>query len=203
MATLLARAAADTLWDGAYVSGNAVYRDVLRTARGLGRPWRRVAAGDSVAFDGVMVTVLAPDSSWLAGLARAGEVNEASVVLQLRFGRRRFLLTGDAEGGEEAWMVARYGASLASDVLKVGHHGSVTSTTPDFLDVVRPRVAVVSVGSGNRYGHPSQRVLQALDESGAYLLRTDDDGTIVVSTDGKDLEVRANGGRWRDVVRGR
>ena len=203
MATLLARAAADTIWDGAYVSGSAVYRDVLRTARGLGRPWRRVAAGDSVAFDGVMVTVLAPDSSWLAGLARAGEVNEASVVLQLRFGRRRFLLTGDAEGGEEAWMVARYGASLASDVLKVGHHGSVTSTTPDFLNLVRPRVALVSVGSGNRYGHPSQRVLQALDESGAYLLRTDDDGTIVVSTDGKDLEVRANGGRWRDVVRGR
>lgn len=197
VATLLARAGADTIWDGAYVSGSSVYREVLRTARALGRPWRRVAAGDSVSLDGAVVTVLAPDSAWLAALGDAGDANEASVVLQVRFGERRFLLTGDAEGLEEEWMVQRYGDGLASDVLKVGHHGSATSSTPGFLDMVRPRVALVSVGTGNSYGHPSQGVLQALDERGAHLLRTDDDGTIVVSTDGRDLEIRASGRRWK------
>lgn len=196
-ATLLARAGADTIWDGAYVSGSPVYRDVLRTARALGRPWRRVAAGDSISLDGAIVTVLAPDSAWLAGLGDGGDANEASVVLQVRFGERRFLLTGDAEGREEEWMVARYGDRLASDVLKVGHHGSATSSTPEFLDAVRPRVALISVGTGNSYGHPSQGVLQALDEREVHLLRTDDDGTIVVSTGGRDLEIQASGRRWR------
>lgn len=192
-ATLIARAGTDTVWDGAYVSGSGVYREVLRSARAHRRHWRRVAAGDSIRFDGVSVTVLAPDSAWLAGL---DDPNEASVVLQVTYGDVRFLLTGDAEAGEEGWLVARYGQALRADVLKVGHHGSATSSTPAFLDVVQPRVALVSVGAGNSYGHPAPGVLQALDERGIHLLRTDDDGTIVVSTDGLNLEVRADGRRW-------
>ena len=138
--------------------------------------------------------MLAPDSAWMAGLT---DPNEASVVLRLSYGAVRLLLMGDAEAGEEGWLLARYGDSLRADVLKVGHHGSSTSSTAPFLDAVRPDVALVSVGAGNSYHHPSQEVLQALDERGVHLLRTDDDGTIVVSTDGHDLEVRANGLRWR------
>ncbi len=194
VATLVDRAAPDTVWDGAYVSGSAVYRDVLRAVRTTGRAWRRVAAGDRALLDGVEVTVLAPDSAWMAGLT---DPNEASVVLRVSYGRVRMLLMGDAERGEEAWLVARYGDSLRADVLKVGHHGSSTSSTAPFLAAVHPAVALVSVGAGNSYHHPSQEVLQALDERGVHLLRTDDDGTIVVSTDGDDLEVRANGARWR------
>lgn len=192
-ATLIARAGADTIWDGAYVSGSGVYRAMLRSARDHRRAWRRVAAGDSVRLDGVTVSVLAPDSAWLAGL---DDPNEASVVLRVTYGARRFLLTGDAEAGEEGWLVTRYGDALRADVLKVAHHGSATSSTPAFLDAVQPRVALISVGAGNSYGHPSPRVLQALDARGVHLLRTDDDGTIVVSTDGTDLEVRADGARW-------
>lgn len=192
-ATLIARAGADTIWDGAYVSGSGVYRAVLRSARDHARPWRRVAAGDSVRFDGVSVEVLAPDSAWLAGL---DDPNEASVVLRVTYGQRRFLFTGDAEAGEEGWLVRRYGAALRADVLKLGHHGSATSSTAVFLDAVQPRVALLSVGVANSYGHPSPRVLQSLDERGVHLLRTDDDGTIVVSTDGSVLEVRADGRRW-------
>ncbi|HEX4933387.1 MAG TPA: MBL fold metallo-hydrolase, partial [Gemmatimonadaceae bacterium] len=175
-------------------------------ARAAARPWRSVAAGDTLHFDGVRVRVLAPDATWRAARATGddlatgrdpGDPNEASVVLQLEFGARRFLLAGDAEAGEERWLLARYGDGLRSDVLKVGHHGSATSSTPDFLDAVRPEVAVISVGAGNRYGHPSHDVLRSLDERGVHLLRTDDDGTIVVSTDGRDLEVRAGGRGWR------
>lgn len=193
-ATLIDRAGVDTVWDGAYVSPSAVYRDVLRSVRSHRRVWRRVASGDSIAFDGIGVRVLAPDSLWLAGLT---DPNEASVVLQLSFGSARMLLTGDAEHGEEDWLVSRYGDALRSDVLKVGHHGSSTSSTPSFLDAVQPRVALVSVGVGNSYGHPSHGVLRSLDERGVQLLRTDDDGTIVVSSNGTDLEIRAHGDQWR------
>lgn len=194
VSTLVDRASPDTVWDGAYVSGSSVYAEVLRAVRTHGRAWRRVAAGDSAAFDGATIRVLAPDSAWMAGLS---DPNEASVVLRISFGSVRMLLMGDAEGGEEGWLVARYGDSLRADVLKVGHHGSSTSSTASFLDAVRPDVALVSVGAGNSYRHPSQEVLQDLDERGVHLLRTDDDGTIVVSTDGTELEVRANGTRWR------
>lgn len=193
-ATLVARAAPDTIWDGAYVAGNDAYGDLLRAARQHRRPWRRVAAGDSVEFDGVSIAVLAPDSAWLAGLS---DPNEASVVLRVSYGGIRFLLTGDAESGEEDWLLRRYGDTLRADVLKVAHHGSRTSTTLPFLDAVRPRVALVSVGAGNSYGHPSPRVLQSLDARGIHLLRTDDDGTIVTSTNGADLEVRTDGRRWK------
>ncbi|MEP7380078.1 MAG: DNA internalization-related competence protein ComEC/Rec2 [Gemmatimonadota bacterium] len=193
VATLIDRAAPDTVWDGAYVSGSAVYRGVLESVRAHRRAWRHVAAGDSISFDNVAVRVLAPDSAWMAGLDNP---NEASVVLQLSYGAVRVLLMGDAEAREERWLLTRYGDGLRSDILKVGHHGSSTSSTPDFLNAVRPRVALVSVGTGNSYHHPSREVLQALDERGVHLLRTDDDGTIVVSTDGHDLEVRANDERW-------
>ncbi|MCC6928583.1 MAG: DNA internalization-related competence protein ComEC/Rec2 [Gemmatimonadaceae bacterium] len=207
-ASVLSRSGADTVWDGAYVSANPSYRDLLREARRRARAWRRVAAGDSIVFDGVVVRVLAPEAAWIATLDAArggssgGDPNEASVVLQVELGARRFLLTGDAEAGEEAWLLARYGEALRSDVLKVGHHGSNTSSTPAFLDAVHPRVALVSVGAGNRYGHPADHVLQSLDERGVHLLRTDDDGTIVVSTDGSDLEVRSGASRWRDASAG-
>ena len=194
VATLVDRAGPDTVWDGAYVSGSTIYRDVLQAVRTSRSAWRRVAAGDRAELDGVEVRVLAPDSAWMAGLT---DPNEASVVLRLSYGAVRLLLMGDAEAGEEGWLLARYGDSLRADVLKVGHHGSSTSSTAPFLDAVRPDVALVSVGAGNSYHHPSQEVLQALDERGVHLLRTDDDGTIVVSTDGHDLEVRANGLRWR------
>ncbi len=81
-------------------------------------------------------------------------------------------------------------------MLKVGHHGSRTSTTPRFLAAVRPRLALVSVGAHNAYRHPSPEVMHALHDSGAQVLRTDRAGTIVVRTDGRHLEVEARDERW-------
>ena len=103
---------------------------------------------------------------------------------------------GDAERPEEDWLVARYGDSLRADVLKVGHHGSSTSSSAEFLDAVRPRIALVSVGVGNSYGHPSAAVMATLAGRGAQVLRTDRLGTIVVRTDGRRLLVDANGESW-------
>ena len=106
--------------------------------------------------------MLAPDSVWAASLTDA---NLASTVLVARVGAVRFLFTGDAEGPEEDWLLARDPAALAADVLKVGHHGSSTSTTAPFLAAVHPRLALVSVGAHNAYGHPDAAVMQALHAS--------------------------------------
>jgi competence protein ComEC len=122
-------------------------------------------------------------------------------VASVRFGRVRFLLVGDAEAEEERWLLARDPSALRADVLKVGPHGSATSTTSEFLAAVAPRVALVSVGANNVYGHPSMEVMRALREAGADVLRTDRLGAVVVHTDGDVVSVAARGERWRVPAR--
>ena len=193
-ATLLARAGIDTVWDGAFVSTSSAYRDVLRATQSHHAAWRRVVAGDSISFDGVRIDVLAPRRGWVDSLTNP---NEASVILRLRYGDASLLLMGDAESGEEAWLVETYGSALRSDILKVGHHGSSTSSSDVLLGLVQPRVGIISVGTGNTYGHPTSSVLRKLDSLGIQVLRTDDDGTIVVSTDGRWIDVSVEGAHWR------
>ena len=179
--------------DPGYVGTTPAYRDALGEAARARIPWQRVRPGDSLRVDEVTLTALAPESTWVAGLSDA---NLASTVLMARVGSIRFLFTGDAEGPEEEWLLSRDPGALAADVLKVGHHGSRTSTTPRFLGAVRPRLALVSVGAHNAYGHPSPEIMQALRDSGVQVLRTDRVGTIVVSTDGRHLAVEARDERW-------
>lgn len=179
--------------DGGFVHTASSYADVITSARARRTPWRLVRAGDSLEVDGVRLRVLAPDS---AAAANAAGANEASVVLTAEYRGVRVLLTGDAERAEEAGLVARFAERLPAHILKVGHHGSATSSTAAFLDAVRPRVALVSVGAGNRYGHPSDDVLRALHARGAHVARTDDDGTVVVTTDGRTIQVATEEGRW-------
>ena len=180
--------------DAAFVAGSQEYRDLLRTADATGTRWQRVRPGEEVDIDGLIVDFLAPDSAWTASLR---DPNEASTVVRVRYGAVRFLLTGDAEAGEEAWLVEHAGDHLAADVLKTGHHGSSTSSTAAFLDAVAPRVALVSVGAANTYGHPSRDVMQRLVERGTTVLRTDQLGSVVVRTNGATLEVEAAGARWK------
>ena len=112
--------------------------------------------------DGVTLDILAPTPLEAQAEAETnGAANNASVVARLRYGRTAFLFTGDAEGDEEADLAAN-GLSLGCDVLKTGHHGSRTSTTPAFLARAHPREAIISVGRHNLYGHPSGDVLARL-----------------------------------------
>jgi competence protein ComEC len=179
--------------DAAFAGGSESYRQSLTVASALRVPWSRVHAGDSLSIDGIGVTFLAPDSAWTA---RLHDPNLASTVVLVQYGKVRFLLTGDAEAPEEAWLVAHARAELHADVLKVGHHGSSTSSSSEFLDAVRPRVALVSVGAGNSYGHPSESVMHDLLDRGATVLRTDQLGTIIVRTDGHFLRIAAGGRDW-------
>lgn len=181
------------LRDAAFVERSATYRSVLREAAELGTRWQRVRPGEVVDLDGVSIEFLAPDSAWTTQL---GDPNEASTVVRVRYGSVRMLLMGDAEHGEESWLLEHARGALRADVLKVGHHGSRTSSTQPFLDAVAPRVALVSVGAANLYGHPNPEVMQRLSDLGATVLRTDQLGTIVLHTDGTTLSVEAAGHRW-------
>ena len=115
--------------------------------------------------------------------------NDNSFVIRIAFGARSVLFVGDAEHGAEADLLAANAGSLRADVLKVGHHGSRTSTTRAFLDAVDPEIAIISCGVRNRFGHPAPSTLSTLSASRARTYRTDHDGSVTVTTDGRSLDV--------------
>lgn len=195
-ASVLAALRPRAYWDAAFAGGSDAYGLSLAVARQRGISWHRVHPGDSVLIDGVTLKFLAPDSVWMVGLR---DPNLASTIAVVRFGVVRFLLVGDAERPEEDWLLEQHWDELRADVLKVGHHGSSTSSSDAFLAAVHPEVAVISVGAGNKYGHPSSDVLRALSRVGAEVVRTDQAGTVIVRTDGSRLEIEAGGDKWQVV----
>lgn len=124
----------------------------------------------------------------LAPLDEYKDVNDMSIVIKAVFGDASVMLSGDAEKYSEADIVEKWSAeALDSDLLKVGHHGSETSTTDAFLEKVSPTIAVISCGEGNKYGHPRPLLLDRLEAAGITVYRTDVHGTVVFRTDGKEL----------------
>ncbi len=115
------------------------------------------------------------------------ETNEASIVGKLRYGKNSFLFTGDSPQKIEKYLVSKYGNYLDSDVLKVGHHGSKTSSADVFVGTVSPFYSVISVASNNRYGHPHDEVLKTLAKFSENILRTFDSGQIIFKSNGEDL----------------
>jgi len=138
---------------------------------------RVVSAGDSLSVGGAKIYVLAPLRT--AAPPEAGADTEVSVVLKVVYGRAVILLTGDEPATHERALASAYGDFLRADLLKVGHHGSITGTSEEFLEAVRPRYAALSVGRFNRHGHPSAVVLRRLEERGILYGRTDDDGALM------------------------
>jgi competence protein ComEC len=181
-------------WDAAYVEPNTSYRASLAVAERRRITWRRVRPGDTLRVDNVLLRALAPDSTWTAAQR---DPNEASTVVMVEYGAIRMLLTGDAEVDEERWLVERWGAAgLRADVLKAGHHGSRTSSSAPFLDAVRPRLAIISSGAGNVYRHPHQATLDAFAGRRVIVARTDELGSVVVSTDGRRIRLAGADGAW-------
>ncbi|MBQ4090992.1 MAG: MBL fold metallo-hydrolase [Clostridia bacterium] len=138
-------------------------------------------AGYSFRLGSLVCTVLSPMEEY-------DDPNDTSIVIKAEYGSTSFMLTGDAEVAPESDMVAAWDkAALKCDVLKIGHHGARNATTQEFLDAVNPRIAVISCGEGNKYGHPTAEVLERLEAAGITVYRTDKDGTIVLKTDGKTV----------------
>jgi competence protein ComEC len=165
-------------------SGDPEFARFDETAREAGMPVYLVARGDVLRFGAVTVEVLWPPSSD----GDAPSANNDSVVLRFRYGRRIFLLTGDAEADAERALVSA-GDALSCDALKVAHHGSRTSSTEAFVKAARPALVVISVGQDSPYGHPHPEVVERWRASGARILTTGGSGTITLSTNGDDLKL--------------
>lgn len=155
----------------------------------------RLTTGDRLTIDAIRFRVLWPDPNRVPERPPDGgtSINNVSIVLLGEIPGRRFLLMGDVEEGVDPELIARGLPTV--DLLKVAHHGSKTATTQPFLDVVRPRVAIVSAGAGNPYGHPAPSTLERLAASAGTTYRTDTDGTVEVAFDGRAMRVKASGGR--------
>jgi competence protein ComEC len=172
------------LWTGATVH-NETWTGVLAAARRVGA---RVVArheGEVIHYGGTEIDILAPFSDYRTGKTAK---NDDSLAFRIRYGEDNFLLTGDIEAPIEARMIAD-GILTRTTVLKVAHHGSKTSSIEPFLDITRPEVALISAGYYNPFHHPSPQVLARLAEHHTVVYRTDLEGLISVSTDGRRLSI--------------
>lgn len=166
-------------------AATATWKDVLSAAAQSRAEQQAVAAGDRFALGDAQVEVVGPVKTY-------SDTNDQSVVLRIVYGDTSFLFTGDAERLSEKDMVES-GAQLSCDVLKTGHHGSNTSSGYLFLRAANPKYAVISCGQNNDYGHPHEEVLSRLGDLGAEVFRTDLLGTIVASSDGREVRFDRSG----------
>jgi len=181
-----------------YLAGNFPVGEFWWNGRGrLGELGKRLAGAGvplrtlgrkrrSFMVEGARIEVLPTPPETEAGL------NDRSLVVRLTYGARTFLFTGDIEAPAEAYLAGL--GNMGADVLKAPHHGSRTSSSMGFLRTLRPRLVVISLGRGNRFGFPSARSLSNYRKVGARVLRTDFDGAVEVSTDGEGLFVKTYGG---------
>lgn len=137
--------------------------------------------GEQYALGEAEFTIIAPNSN-----SYGGNANDYSVAILLEYGKNRFLFTGDAEEASETEMLSN-GIELSADVYKVAHHGSRSASTQEFLNAVRPKYAVISCGEENSYGHPHAEVLNRLRSMGVEVFRTDEQGSIIASSDGENI----------------
>jgi beta-lactamase superfamily II metal-dependent hydrolase len=164
---------------------STLYEHFLETIEEKHIAYQVAEQGQTINVDpAVRVVVLSPPDE------RTGEdLNTDSIVLRISYGTIDFLMTGDLDSaGEDALL--RTGYTIDAEVLKVGHHGSSSSTSPAFLGRVHPEAAIISVGADNPYGHPHRETMDLLERSGVTVYRTDMNGTILVRTDGMSYSVK-------------
>ncbi len=160
---------------------SATYLNMLEALDNKSVPVEEAKPGAVYSLGTAQLTVLAP-------ISESDEANNISVVTRLTFGERSFLFMGDAETDVEKELLTT-GRPLSADVIKVGHHGSNTSSSQTFLTKVDPDYAIVPCGKGNSYGHPHSEVLTRLGKMGVTVYRADVHGHIAVATDGKNLTI--------------
>jgi len=161
------------------------YARFLARTEDDGIRWLQASEGDAVFLDNVSIRVLGPSAADLESEGN-GPANETSLLLRVSIGRALvYLNTGDATAAAERGLLTSWAPdSLRADLLKVGHHGSKTSSSAEFLSVVRPSTAIISAGRGNAYGHPHSSVLDRLARAGiSRVWRTDRDGTLCIEVD--------------------
>jgi competence protein ComEC len=179
------------VWEGIPVPRFEPLMRLRMAAQASGARWANVYAGSRISIDGVDVIAHHPSpADWERQKVR----NDDSLVLELRWREVSVLLTGDIGKGIEHTLAAAIPATCLR-VLKVPHHGSLTSSTVEFIEAVHPTVAVFSVGRGNHFGHPVAEVVERYRQAGAEIFRTDVDGAVMIETDGASMSVHTFTGR--------
>ena len=159
------------------------YEKMLEAIKKKGLKVNTAKTGVSILTDSeesLDISILAPSNT-----KNVKNLNNTSVIIKLKYADTSFLFTGDAEKSE----LKTLSGDLSADVLKVGHHGSETSTPQTLVDAVKPKIAVISVGKDNDYGHPSAKTLKRLENAGCEIYRTDQQQTVAVTSDGHTLNV--------------
>lgn len=177
------------LYDSGQPYGGPAYRRTLHVLEARAVPWSQAVRGVRGELGPAHFEFLAPERPFITG--SPSDVNNNSAVVRVTYGQVAMLFTGDAQAEAEARMLSHGGTDLRADILKVGHHGSAYSSTPEFLAAVHPKIAIISCGLHNVFGHPSTRTLTALRGEGSQIYRTDLDGGVSIITDGASLQTRA------------
>ncbi|MBU1298987.1 MAG: DNA internalization-related competence protein ComEC/Rec2 [Bacteroidetes bacterium] len=173
----------DRIIDAGSYEKTEIFNECKRLIDSLQIPKRKVGMGDTILIsENTRVYILHPFGQFDSTDTK--DLNNQSIVTKITYGRTSLLLTGDAEIKSETEIVSRYGDFLQADILKIGHHGSKTSTGESFLENINPEQAVISVGYLNKFNHPSGEVLERLRDQGINIYRTDLSGAVVFESDG-------------------
>ncbi len=187
------------IWEGIPVPRFEPLNTLRAAAQSRGLMWTNVIAGQDAQVDEVEIAVLHPaPADWERQRVR----NDDSIVLELRWRDVSFVLTGDIGKAVERTLLGRLDPAPLR-ILKVPHHGSLTSSTPEFLRALHPRIAVFSAGRANHFGHPAPEILERYRQVGAEILRTDRDGEVDMSTDGYSIDVHTFTGQRLGLSQGR
>jgi len=170
-------------------SNTKTFQDVVSAIKEKGMKVTVPTVGEIFKVGSATATILAPNSTSYE------DINNTSIVIRLTFGSNSFMFDGDSEDVSENEMLAK-GFNISADLLKVGHHGSNSSTTQNFLNKVNPQYAVISVGKDNTYGHPTQGTMSKLKAMNISVYRTDENGTIVATSDGKKITFNTKPGSY-------
>ncbi len=177
--------------DSGQVHTTQTYENFLTLVDQKNIPFAVAERGQTIDLDpAIKIEVLSPPATLFAG-----DLNQNSVVLRVTYNKVSFLLAGDA-GFEAEDSIMAAGYDLKSDILKVGHHGSSSASSPAFLSRVTPTSSIIEVGENNVYGHPTSKTLSALQNTGTKVYRTDLDGNIVITTDGQSYTVTTGKQSW-------
>lgn len=172
------------IYDNGDATTSKTYQTYLKNIKQKNIAYHQLKAGDTVDFgDGVSFKVFSPTEKMIKN---DDDLNNNSIVGQLRYKDFTMLFTGDSERDAEQNMVKSYGNELQSDVLKSPHHGSRTSSSDDYLKTVKAKDVIISLAADNEYGHPHKQTLDKYKKYNMNVYRTDQDGTITITTDGSD-----------------
>ena len=182
--SVLERFTVEQIWYDGYQYTSKTFTDFIAASEAENAEIYIAKRGNTISIDDLSLHILHPDST-------SSDLNNNSIVLSFRYGTVDFLFTGDAEHKSEESMLLSPIISVPDiEILKVGHHGSSTSSSAEFLSVLTPEVAIYMCKTGNSYGHPHTEAIEALSYIGAEIYGTDTCGTIIITTNGETYQVQ-------------